>query len=432
MHLSVKLGCLAVVNVLLVFFYQWYILSAVGPGSETDALFASMVVPQLLLTVITGSMTQVLVPLLTIEDKGDFQKEAWNFFQGIGFVFFVLALLLFGTAGIWTPWIVPGFDFETRLLTITLVRVQLVGMVFMALNGVAWSAYHSRQKFLWAEMSAVLGTMGGFFLLLWGLPRFGIIMAAWAMVLRSVLQTVLLLPGLGVPPFRKWTTPDWKSETTRKAWRRLYPLLLGSTFYKTGDLVDRFLASMTSAGQLSLLYFASQIYMAGNLVLSKALAAPMVPLLAKRASAREWVLFHRIVNNRSLWALGITFAVFVCIVFSGGPILTLLFGHGRFTIGEVLTLHWILIALVGVWIGGALGQILSSGFYAKGNTRTPTKIGVFGFIIGLGMKVAGFLYWGILGIAVGTSLYYLLNAFLLNFALEKNLNKRILDDTREG
>ncbi len=427
MHLSVKLGCLAVVNVLLVFFYQWYILSAVGPGSETDALFASMVVPQLLLAVITGSMIQVLVPLLTIEDKGAFQKEAWNFFQGIGFVFFVLALLLFGTATLWTPWIVPGFDFETRLLTITLVRIQLVGMVFMALNGVAWSAYHSRQKFLWAEMSAVLGTLGGFLLLLWGLPRFGIIMAAWAMVLKSALQTVLLLPGLG-----EYRAPDWKSQTAVKAWRRLYPLLFGSTFYKTGDLVDRFLSSMASAGQLSLLYFASQIYMAGNLILSKAIAAPMVPLLAKRASAREWLLFRGIVNNRSLWILGITFVVFVCIAFFGRSILAFLFGHGRFTIDEVLTLHWILVALVGVWIGGALGQILSSGFYAKGNTRTPTKIGVFGFIIGLGMKVAGFLYWGILGIAVGTSLYYLLNAFLLNFVLQKNLNRRILDDMREG
>jgi putative peptidoglycan lipid II flippase len=426
MHLSVKLGCLAVVNVLLVFFYQWYILSAVGPGSETDALFASMVVPQLLLTVITGSMSQVLVPLLTIENKGDFQKEAWNFFQGVGFVFFVLAVLLFGTAAIWTPWIVPGFDFETQLLTIKLVRVQLVGMVFMALNGVAWSAYHSRQKFVWAEISAVLGTLGGFFLLLWGLPRFGIIMAAWAMVLRSALQTILLFPGLG-----EYSTLDWRSETVGRAWRRLYPLLLGSTFYKTGDLVDRFLASMTSAGQLSLLYFAGQIYMAGNLVLSKAIAAPMVPLLAKKASAREWSLFRRIVNNRLIWILGITFAVFVCIAFLGTPVLTVLFGHGRFTIDEVSTLHWILVALAGVWIGGALGQILSSGFYAKGNTRTPTKIGIFGFTIGLGMKVLGFWYWGILGIAAGTSLYYLLNVFLLKFALHKKLNNRISGSVRE-
>lgn len=422
MRLSFKLGCLAGGNVLLAFFYQWYILNEVGPGSETDALFAAMVVPQLLLTVIAGSMTQVLVPLLTIENEGDFQKEAWNFFQGIGFVFLALALLLFATAAVWTPWIVPGFDLETQLLTITLLRVQLVGMVFMGLNGVARSAYYSKQKFIWAEMSAVLGTLGSLVLLLWGLPRFGIIMAAWAMVLRSAMQTILLLPGFG-----GYRIPDWKSETARQAWDRLYPLLLGSIFYKTGDLVDRFLASMTSAGQLSLLYFGSQIYLAGNLILSKALATPMVPLLAKRASEREWFLFRRIVNNRLLWALGITLAVFVGIVFSGTSVLSFLFGHGRFTVDEVLTLYWVLIALVGIWIGGALGQILSNGFYAKGNTRTPTKIGIFGFTIGLVMKVVGFWYCGIFGIAVGTSLYYLLNVFLLKFALQKDLNHRILD-----
>jgi len=427
MRLSFKLGCLAGGNVLLAFFYQWYILNEVGPGFETDALFAAMVVPQLLLTVIAGSMTQVLVPLLTIEKEGDFQNEAWNFFQGIGFVFLALALPLFATAAVWTPWIVPGFDLETQLLTVTLLRVQLVGMVFMGLNGVARSAYYSKQKFIWAEMSAVLGTLGGLVLLLWGLPRFGIIMAAWAMVLRSAMQTILLLPGLG-----GYRIPDWKSETARQAWRRLCPLLLGSIFYKTGDLADRFLASMTSTGQLSLLYFGSQIYLAGNLILSKALATPMVPLLAKRASEREWFLFRRIVNNRLLWALGITFAVFVGIVFSGTSVLSFLFGHGRFTIDEVLTLHWVLIALVGVWIGSALGQILSNGFYAKGNTRTPTKIGIFGFTIGLVMKVVGFWYWGILGIAVGTSLYYLLNVFLLKSALHKRLNNRILNSIKEG
>jgi len=425
-RLAVILGGLAGVNILLAFFYQWYVLITIGPGWQTDAFFAGMAVPQLFLAVVTGSMTQVLVPLLATEDLDNFYKEAWSFFQGIGFIFGILAVLFFVTATTWVPWTVPGFDSETKLLTISLLRIQLVGMVFMALNGVAWSVYHSRQKFVWAEISPLLGTLGGFAFLLWGLPRFGIIIAAWATVLRAAIQTILLLPGMG-----GYRAPDWRTNTIREAWRRLYPLLLGSTYYKTGDLVDRFLASMAPAGQLSLLHFANQIYMAGNFILSKAFAAPMVPLLAKRASEREWFSFRKIVSNRFRWTLGITLAVFICILFSGAPVLSFLFGYGRFTIGEVLTLHWLLVALVGVWVGGALGQILSSSFYAKGNTRTPTKIGVFGFTIGLGMKVVGFLYWGILGIAVGTSLYYLLNAFLLKLALQQSLNKRISDSVKE-
>lgn len=418
--LAASLGSLAGVNILLTFLYQWYVLVTLGPGRQTDAFFAGMAVPQMFLAVVTGSMSQVLVPLLATEPESSFHREAWSFFQGVALIFSVLAILLYSTATVWVPWTVPGFDHETRSLTVLLVRIQLVGMVLVALNGVAWSTYHSRQKFLWAETSPILGTLCGFGVLLWGLPRFGIVVAAWAMVLRAGTQTVLLLPGMG-----RYRAPDWRTGTVKEAWRRLYPLLAGSTYYKTGDLVDRFLSSMAPAGQLSLLYFASQIYQAGNFVLSKALAAPMVPLLAKKASAGGWVSFSRIVKERVLWTLCITVAVFVSIVFAGVPVLSFFFGHGRFTAHEVMTLHWLLIALGGVWVGGALGQILSNSFYAQGNTRTPTRIGILGFTIGLGMKVAGFIYWGIIGIAVGTTLYYLLNALLLKVSLRQGLNRRI-------
>jgi len=420
LRLTVILGCLAGLNVLLAFFYQWYVLTALGPGLETDALFAAMAVPQILLAVVSGSLTQVLVPLLSVENKMGFQKAAWNFFQAIGLLFCLLGFLLFITAAEWVPWTVPGFDRDAQLLTVRLVRIQLVGTVFVGLHGVAWSANQSRERFIWAEMSPVLGTLAGLAFLIWGLSRFGIAAAAWAMVLRSVMQMALLLPGMG--PYR---VPDWKSHTFKDAWRRLYPLLLGTTYYKTGDLVDRFLASLAPPGQLSLLHFANQIYLAGNLILSKAFAIPMVPLLARKASEQKWVAFLKISHNRFLWVLGIGLGISVSICLLKPSAYLFLFGRGRFTIDEFLTFHHLLLALTGVWVGGAVGQILASSFYAKGDTRTPTKIGAFGFTLGLGFKVAGFWLWGVLGIAAGTSLYYVINAFLLRFFLNRRLRLRI-------
>jgi len=419
-RLAVILGGLAGVNILLAFFYQWYVLTVFGPGLKTDALFAGMVVPQLLLAVVTGSMTQVLVPLLAIEEEGRFQEDAWNFFQGIGLIFCLFALCLSATAATWVPWTVPGFNLETRLLTISLVRIQLVGMVFMALNAVVWSVYHARQKFIWAEVSPFFGTLGGLMFLIWGLPRFGIVVAAWALVLKAVIQTILLLPGMG-----GYKSLNFRSKTVKRAWHRLYPLLFGTTYYKTGDLVDRFLASLAPAGDLSLLYFATQIYTAGNSILGKALAAPMVPLLAKKTIGKEWLSFRKIVRTRLRWTLGITLGVFLLIFFSGVPVFSFLFGHGQFRYSEILTLRWLLIALGGVWVGGALGQILSSSFYAKGNTKTPTQIGIFGYTLGIGCKAVGFYYGGILGLATGTSVYYVLNAILLKTCLMRRIPPRM-------
>ena len=56
-RLAVILGGLAGVNILLTFFYQWYVLITIGPGWQTDAFFAGMAVPQLFLAVLSGSMT---------------------------------------------------------------------------------------------------------------------------------------------------------------------------------------------------------------------------------------------------------------------------------------------------------------------------------------------------------------------------------------
>ena len=98
-----------------------------------------MALPQLVLTIITGSLTSVLVPLLANEEGSRFYLTAWSFLQSIGLVFTGITLLLFLTATIWVPWIAPGFDSQAASLTISLVRIQLLGIVFMALTSVLWS-----------------------------------------------------------------------------------------------------------------------------------------------------------------------------------------------------------------------------------------------------------------------------------------------------
>lgn len=197
MRLAVLLGGLASGNVLLGFIFQWYIVTTVGPGAETDALYAGMVVPQLVLAIIAGSLTHVLVPLLSNQRELGFYKDAWIYFQSIGLLFSAITCILFLTSGIWVPWTVPGFDADTKSLTLLLVRIQLVGVIFTALTAVLWSINYARQRFIWVELSSIISNVIGFGLLIWGLSRFGIVAAAWAMILKTFLQTLFLLRGFG-------------------------------------------------------------------------------------------------------------------------------------------------------------------------------------------------------------------------------------------
>lgn len=414
MKQAVQLGALSAANVGLAFLFQWYALTQLGPGVATDALFAGMTIPQLVLTVISGSLMHVLVPLLAGESDDRLRHDAWAFLALVGGLFGLLAVLLYALAPWWVPLTVPGFDAAGQALTVDLTRIQLTGMVFAAVNGVQWAAYHARQRFVWAEFTPILASAAALLLLVWALPRFGVIAAAWISTLRMGLQTLLLAPGMGKP-----VRPDLKSAAIRQAWQRIKPLLLGTAYYKTDPVVDRFLLSTASSGSLSLYYLAQQIYGAVNQVFNKAIAAPMVPMLSKLHKAGDREGFGR-AYHRKLMQVGVVSAAGMVILgLFGQVMLDLLVGYGNVSANNVAELWWVMIWLGGMFIGGAMGQISSSSFYACGDTVTPTQISMITYTVYIPTKVAAFYFSGVMGLAITTSIYYITNLSLQIYILRK-------------
>lgn len=413
MKQTLTLASLAGTNILVTLLFQWYVITQLGVGIETDALFAGMAVPQLILLVVSSSLTHVLVPLLATENEITFRQNAWGFFLGVSALFTMLALALFVTATYWVPWLVPGFSQPAQLLTVSLTRIQLVSMIFTASLSVLWSVYHARQKFIWVELSALLSSLISLLLLIKILAIYGVVGAAMLIVLRTGLQIIWLLPGLG-----RWQWPEWNSPGMREAWRRIRPLLIGTLYYRTDLLVDRFLASMAPAGGLSLLYIGQQIYGVANVVAEKAIAAPMVPLLAIQAGAAKWPAFRRSYRQRLLAMGGLTGLGYIILLVVGERILNLLIGHGGLTKDNVHLLWLIMVALVGVFIAGAMGVVTSKTFYAMGDTRTPTRMSIVTYTLYVPAKVIAFMQYGLIGLAVVTSIYLFVNLIIQVLLLE--------------
>jgi putative peptidoglycan lipid II flippase len=410
----VQLSALSAINIGMTYVLQAYVLIQLGPGIETDALFAGMTVPQLALTIISGSLMHVLVPLLAGEDDEKLKHDAWGFFILIGFLFISISIIMSLTAGIWVPLTVPGFSDVSKLLTTELTRIQLIGIVFSAINGVQLATYHARQRFIWADLSPILAGACSLIFLIWTLPVYGVQAAAWCNVLRMCIQTLLLMPGMGKPVF-----PNLKSTTINNAWSRIKPMLLGTTYYKSDPLIDRYMLSTSISGSLSVYYLAQQICSALNQIINKAVCAPMVPLLSAHYKEKNAIKFRSIYNRKAIELGFITFISTLFIIIYGKDILTLLIGHGELKSNNIHDLWWILVCLGGVFIGGSVGQIFSSAFYASGDTITPVKISSITFSIYIPCKVAMFYIFGIKGLAITTSIYYITDCFFLAYFLRK-------------
>ena len=417
MKQALQLGILSAANIGIAFVFQWYILTYLGPGQESDALFAGMTIPQLVLAVISGSLMHVLVPILAGENEDCLRHDAWGLFILIGGLFCLLAFVLSIGAPWWVPLTVPGFGETGKTLAIELTRIQLIGMVFAAINGVQWAAYHARQQFVWPEFTPIFASVFALLLLIWALPRYGVVAAAWISTLRMAMQTLLLAPGMGRP-----VRPDLNSHAIKQAWQRIKPLLLGTAYYKTDPLVDRFLLSTASSGSLSLYYLAQQIFGAVGQVMNKAISAPLVPLLSKLHKEGDTKSLQR-VYRRKLLQVG-AIGVVCLLIFSifGQAMLYFLIGHGNVSIENVNELWWIMIWLGGMFIGGVMGQICSSSFYACGDTITPTHMSMITYSVYIPSKVIAFYFLNVVGLAIATSIYYMANFLFQVYLLNKKHN----------
>lgn len=414
MRLTLYLGSVSAINLIVNFLFQLYLLIRIGPGVTTDAFFAGSTLPIFVLSVISGSLTNVLVPLLVGENAEETRRNTWGMFLLVGLLFSVLAVALQLTANLWVPLLFPGFSGEGKQLTIGLTRIQLIGMPLTALSGVVLAKEHARNRFVWPDTTLPLGSLVAFGMLVWLLPRYGIASAAWAQVIRTLLPTLILLPALGT--YRKL---QFSKRFLREAWEKIRPLLLGTSYSKAGVLVDRFFSSLAPAGALSLLSLGQQIYTAVGIVLSNAIVAPAMPQLASQAKNRQWGAFRGVYQKRLRVVLILTVGGIAVLIILIRPVLLMLPNFGRFSAEETNLLMRLLLGLGGFLIAGAAGQVLAAALYAQGNTRAPAIIGATGFTLSIAFKITGFWTLGILGIAIGASLHQAFNSIALHRALTR-------------
>lgn len=420
MKRSIQLGALSALNIAISFLFQWYIVIKIGPGKETDALFAGMTLPQIIITIVSGSLMGVMVPLLAGEDKQRQKNEAWNFFIIIGFIFGLLSSVLYLTAFLWIPLTVPGFDDATKELTIKITQIQLIGMFFSAVNAVQWAAYHSQEKFILSEITPIISGLISVAFLICLLPLYGVIVAAWCTVLRVAIQTLLLMPAMGRLHINKVI-----NSTVQTAFRRMKPILLGSVYYKTDPFIERYLLSYSNNGDLSLYYLAQQIYSSLNQVLSKAICAPLLPRISSLYKLNNFVEFKSVIFEKTIQISLISFLMMGIILVPGLEFFKFAIDYLHLKFNNLDQLRWILLCLSGVFIFGAIGQIFSSALYSSGDTHTVVKISVITYSFYVPIKIISFYVFGITGLAVSTSILYIADCIIMARVTQKIIGKAI-------
>jgi putative peptidoglycan lipid II flippase len=416
--LRLSLGTLAAAQLALQLILQITLLRLVGVGTDTDAYVAALTVPVLMQSVLALSLQSVWQPRLAVVAGN---ATEWRAAQGVAqgqvtLVFLGTAAVLFTCADLWVGALFPGFSELQRQLTAKLTRIMLIGAIFIGQATLFTAALRAREQFISGELVPLIGSAAAIAAVVFTVRDYGIEAAAWTNMARSMAVCLTLFWLADRPPID--LLGAWRSET----WRKVFPVLAGSSLYKTSPVIDRFWASQGGVGGVTIYNLVQMGMGAIASVLERALTTSLTPRLARFGHAAD-LRSMRALFRRCLWQGAVAVAAIAILLIAFRP-------WWDDTVGNLLRIPgsrademWLLcLLLLGYLHVAGCGSIVVAAFYALGDTKTPIVMSVMSFLGGVLLKSVAFLMFELPGLALATSVYYVFNLAALCLLFERRIH----------
>lgn len=391
-----------------------------GANDDFQAYSAARAVPLVISGILIGSLNFAFVPVFMERREKEGEGAAWKTAGVVGgwllLLTTVVAVICFLAAEPIIARLNPSFGGETLALAVRLFRVLIWISVTNGIISFLQAVHHCQQRFLLPAIASPLGGVVAIAVTLLFYKQFGIEAVAYGIVTGACLATLLQMPFF-LRNARLRLTFD---EGLRRILALMAPLIAGAAYFKLDPLVDRYLVP-SSLGNISYLEYSWYFTSAMLTLTTSGLAVVVFPVIAQRSAQgdREGLKLELAYAMRFL-AFVLTPSVMGLLLFCNSVIGDIL-QRGEFTAADTQTVSLLIKIYTIVVIGGSFGEVLSRVFYALKDTRTPVKIAVVGFTLGLATKIAVAPHWNVVGIAAATSTYYLFNAVCMLFVLRRKI-----------
>jgi putative peptidoglycan lipid II flippase len=192
-------------------------------------------------------------------------------------------------------------------------------------------------------------------------------------------------------------------------------------------------ASLLAHGSVTYIYMADRLNQLPLGLIGIGLGTVLLPTISRQLGAGEEAAAMETQNRGLELALLLTLPATVALVLCGEPIAAALFGYGRFDAADV---HYTAQALAAFSIGlpsYILVKVLTPGFYARHDTRTPVRYAVISMLVNLALNLALIVPLAHMGPPLATAIASTVNVAMLyrtlrrrgHFAPDARLKRRI-------
>ena len=372
---------------------QMIINRAFGTSADLDAYFAAFRVPDLIFHVIAGgALGSAFIPTFTALLTKNDQDSAWRLASAmLNWVIITSTALAALAAGL-SPWLTqrflaPGFSPEQIELTASLMRIMLLSTVVFGISGLLMAVHHSKHHFLSPALAPVLynaGIIAGAISLA---PHWGIRGLAFGVLIGAGLHLGVQLPVLRKYQGRYHLNLGRNNASIREVARLMLPRTFGLAVWQINFWVNTVIASGLTAGSLSALIIAFQVFTFPLAVIAQAIATAMFPTFSSQAAIGDRQAMRNSLDASLRAALYLAMPASVGLWLLGKPLISTLFQNSRFSAQStdmvVWALSWYALGLV----SHSVVEIVTRAYYAQKDTRTPVTIGLMTMLINVTLSI---------------------------------------------
>jgi len=422
-------GGMTLISRLLGFMRDVVFANIFGAGALTDAFFVAFKIPNFLRRLFAeGAFSQAFVPVLSEyrsqRDLAAVRLLIANTTGVLGVILLLLTILAIVGSDYLIMLFAPGFIDDPHKFgpASDMLQITFPYLFFISLTALSGGILNSYDKFaasaitpVWLNLILIAAAIG--FTAQFEPP---IMALAWGVLIAGIVQLLFQLPFLMQLGLLSWPKWGWHDSGVRRILKLMLPAIFGSSVAQINLLLDTIIASFLVTGSVSWLYYSDRLVEFPLGIFGIALATVILPSLSQKHAESDPESFSRTLDWALRWVLLIGTPAAVGLILLAGPMLTTLFNYGAFQASDVEMATLSLMAYGVGLLGFMLVKVLAPGFYARQDTKTPVRYGIYSMVANMGMNILFVVPLAMnaiegahAGLALATSLAAFVNAGLL-------------------
>jgi len=399
------------------------LLANFGVGAEVDAYKAAFAVPDFMFfLLVSGALSVTFIPVFTERMVKGNKKSAWELSSSLlnfmALITGVVSLLIIVFAQpLLEYFVAPGLDDTAIAQAVVMMRIIALNPFLFSISSVLTSVQQATGRFFFYALAPSVYNLGIIFGILVIAPQLGIEGVAYGVFIGSIAQMLIAILGMKGTSFKYSPQIFWKNRGFIKVLTLLPARSIDQGLDYFNYLVSINIASKMQIGAITAYSTAFTLHLVPIGLIGIAISTAAFPKMSERLSQGRPDLFKKEMVSVLRVIIWLSLPVAVIAFLARGYLVRLLVANGNPTISLVLG------SLALAVLFRSIFHIMSRGFYAQQDTKTPLYISVVAIAVNVFLAV-----WltrpgayGIEGLAIAYSITAVLEVFILGTVLSRRL-----------